>query len=52
VPLVRALAARRGGRLERVPLERPPAEAEALGSLAPASIVVRIEDEEVVVHRL
>jgi hypothetical protein len=47
VPLARALAARRGGRLERVPPEDP-----ALGSLAPASIVVRVEDDEMMVHRL
>jgi hypothetical protein len=47
VPLARALPARRGGRLERAPLEDP-----ALGSLAPATIVVRVEDDDVVVHRL
>jgi len=47
VPLARALAARRGGRLERVPPQDP-----ALASLAPASIVVRVEDDEMVVHRL
>jgi hypothetical protein len=47
VPLARALPARRGGRLERVPPDDP-----ALSSLAPASIVVRVEDDEMVVHRL
>ena len=47
VPLARALAARRGGRLERAPAADP-----ALGSLAPASIVVRVDDDGVVVHRL
>lgn len=47
VPLARALVARRGGRLERVPPEDP-----ALASLAPASIVVRVEDDAMVVHRL
>jgi hypothetical protein len=47
VPLVRALPARRGGRLERAPAVDP-----AVGSLAPASIVVRVEDDGVVVHRL
>jgi hypothetical protein len=47
VPLVRALAARRGGRFERTPAVDP-----ALGSLAPASIVVREDDDGAVVHRL
>ena len=47
VPLARALPRRRGGRLERAPLEDP-----ALGSLAPATIVLRVEDDELVVHRL
>ena len=47
VPLARALPARRGGRLERAPAVDP-----ALGSLAPNSIVVRVEDDGVVVHRL
>jgi hypothetical protein len=52
VPLARALVARRGGRLERVPAEGPQARVEALGSLAPASIVVRIDGDEALVHRL
>jgi hypothetical protein len=53
VPLARALAARRGGRFERVPLEdASEAVAEAVGSLAPASIVVRIDQDSVLVHRL
>jgi hypothetical protein len=52
VPLVRALAARRGGRIERVPVQGSRAQTEALGSLAPASIVVRIEGDEALVHRL
>lgn len=47
VPLARALPARRGGRLERAPSVDP-----AVGSLAPSSIVVRVEDDGVVVHRL
>ena len=47
VPLVRALPGRRRGRLERAPSVDP-----ALGSLAPASIVVRVEDDHAVVHRL
>jgi hypothetical protein len=47
VPLARALPARRGGRLERAPAVDP-----AVGSLAPGSIVVRVEDDGVVVHRL
>jgi hypothetical protein len=47
VPLARALLARRGGRFERAASMDP-----ALGSLAPASIVVRVEDDGVVVHRL
>jgi hypothetical protein len=45
--LARALPSRRGGKLERVPREDP-----ALGSLAPASIVVRVEDDDMLVHRL
>jgi hypothetical protein len=53
VALVRALATRRGGRLERVALgDASEAEAEALGSLSPASFVVRIDDGEMLVHRL
>jgi hypothetical protein len=47
VPLVRALPARRGGRLEQAPPVDP-----AVGSLAPCSIVVRVEDDHAVVHRL
>jgi len=50
--LIRALAARRGGRIERVRVEGSDAKAEAVGSLAPASIVVRIEGDEALVHRL
>ena len=45
VPLARALPARRGGRLEQTLPVDP-----AIGSLAPASIVVRVEDEHAVVH--
>jgi hypothetical protein len=53
VPLARALASRRGGRFEHAPLgDASEAEAEALGSLSPASFVVRIDDGDVVVHRL
>jgi hypothetical protein len=47
--LARALATRRGGRFERVPAART---SEAVGSLAPGTIVVRIEDDEALVHRL
>jgi hypothetical protein len=47
LPLARALPARRGGHLERAPAVDP-----AVGSLAPSSIVVRVEDDGVVVHRL
>jgi len=47
LPLLRALAQRCTGRLERVPAQDP-----ALGSLAPATIVVRVEGEHAVVHRL
>jgi hypothetical protein len=47
--LVRALARRRGGRFETAPADDV---SPALGSLAPASIVVRIDDGEVVRHRL
>ena len=53
VPLAQALASRRGGSFERVKLtDSSEAEAEALGSLSPASFVVRIDSGEVVVHRL
>jgi hypothetical protein len=47
VLLARALPARRGGRLERAEPVDP-----AVGSLAPGSIVVRVENDGVVVHRL
>src|SRR5262245_8154577 len=47
VPLARALPARRGGHMEQAPAVDP-----AIGSLAPASIVVRVEDDHAVVHRL
>jgi hypothetical protein len=53
IPLARALVLRREGRFERVPLDGPSeAWAEALGSLSPASIVVRVDDREALVHRL
>src|SRR4051812_9223225 len=45
VPLARALSTRRGGRLERAPAVDP-----AVGSLAPGSIVVRLDDDHAVVH--
>src|ERR1700759_333024 len=57
VPLTRALVTRRGGALREAPFEDaddPTARAfaEVLGSLAPNTIVVTIDDGKIVTHRL